>query len=467
MMFATVPSFARRTLGNTPIAWYRFYDDRLTFPRERDNLTVRKHVAATSYVPQKIQFVTTRDKSTACSAYSVMQESYQDVSCHQYSVHTGCEDLLMDCMERLAMRTQTEDKFTMDDGKRRRRQLADLGSADGTNSIQTLQVAINRFHQQLEQYGETRQYMPIHVTLEEQPSSNIQQLHDNLKQHHEWFQANNVTYSVLSKSFYEPLFEPQSMDFIMSYISLHWLDTSSVQQLRDWKRLDLLDGSRTRRYAGVRTDDPAILSTFCSVQEASAPASLREAWRTNLATPHLARFLVYRARELRPGAELLITMVAHPHEYICPSQKDQLCPLTTAMQRLIQSGKLRRQVLENTILPCYLRSEEDVYMAYDLACKTDDGLLLELVQVVPYQAMTGGSGMNRGETDGTSLAGPCDLFWAIHGGSVVAAGATIAEQEKIRSTLRQVFEELYDPHSGVNGNFLACLFRKRTRKPWR
>lgn len=42
------------------------------------------------------------------------------------------------------------------------------------------------------------------------------------------------------KSFYEPLFDRESVDFLMSYICLHWLDITDVpegESISHWKSL--------------------------------------------------------------------------------------------------------------------------------------------------------------------------------------------------------------------------------------
>jgi hypothetical protein len=242
------------------------------------------------------------------------------------------------------------------------------------------------------------------------------------------------------------LFEPNSVDFLMSYFSLHWLDTSSrVTDIAEWK-LGLGDSNKRH------------LTKFVSVNEKSAPASLRESWRVELANPHLANFLAFRARELRPGAEMMLMMVASPHDFMTPPNKD--CgPLTLAMQRCIREGSLREQVLAGTTIPYFLRNVEDIQAAVDLASTlSEEGALLEVVDVREYEAITGGGS--------DTLDGACNLFWAIHGGSVESAGATEKELVVIRARLREVFDEFYDPRAGVRGTFLACVLRRRTRKPW-
>jgi hypothetical protein len=153
---------------------------------------------------------------------------------------------------------------------------------------------------------------------------------------------------------------------------------------------------------------------------------------------------------------MMLMMVAAPHDYVSPPNKD--CgPLTLAMQRCIQEGSLREQVLARTTVSYFLRNVDDIQAALDLASTvSEEGALLELVDVREYEAITGGN---------DTLDGACNLFWAIHGGSVESAGATEEELVAIQTRLREVFDEFYDPRAGVR-TFLACVLRRRTRKPW-
>ena len=60
------------------------------------------------------------------------------------------------------------------------------------------------------------------MTYEEHPSSNKERLRHTLDMHDDWFN------DILMKSFYQPLFPKESIDFMMSYICLHWLDITNV-----------------------------------------------------------------------------------------------------------------------------------------------------------------------------------------------------------------------------------------------
>lgn len=164
-----------------------------------------------------------------------MQDSYQQHSHHQYSAHLGCEHILTKSIERWAHRIYTEDRISiLSDETRKRRKMADLGSAAGSNSLRTLSVIIDTLHKHTENSAPP----PSDIFFEEHPSSNKEKLVETLCQHQQWFRKHDVTYSVLMKSFYEAIFPNESMDFIMSYLCLHWLDTADPSiPLSTWKSL--------------------------------------------------------------------------------------------------------------------------------------------------------------------------------------------------------------------------------------
>jgi hypothetical protein len=196
-------------------------------------------------------------------------------------------------------------------------------------------------------------------------------------------------------------------------------------------------------------------------------------------------------------------MVSSPHEYIqprytnCENERTDLLntsttttndkhripidntvssPLTIAMKRCITNGVLRQKVLENTIVPYYLRQPQDVYDALeyaqnyiDIDSPNENSNLLEIINIRQYETITGGSGGTtcNDNDDSSNSNSPLDgvrkLFWAIHGGSVVNTGrATSDEVIEIQKELKIVFNECFDNETGiVRGNFIACVFRKK------
>ena len=388
-----------------------------------------------------------------------MGDSYRETSGNQYSAHRGCQDLLLGCANRLRER---QDRAPKQEWK-----IADLGSADGSNSIRTLEVFLEALNSSSrDNDGASSRPARLHIVFEEHPSSDEARLTETVSS---WLDTKNrggddgfaITGEVLLKSFYEPLFEADSIDFCMSYICLHWLDSSDTRTsdgIRGWSRLHLADGGRSPSAAEDTAADP---ENFLQVSERTAPPALRALWKRELADPHLAKFLTLRARELRPGGDLLVAMVGHPNGLWRP-EKTHESPLLRAMRRCVSEGSLRRSVLARTVVPYYLRTPADVTDALALARETasedpgDPVHALELLEVRSYECPFGDGG------GGNGMEGARDLFWAIHGGAVVhTGGATEDEVEAIRNQLVRSFDESYDAVMGtVPVTFVACVFRK-------
>lgn len=382
---------------------------------------------------------------TSTSSATMELNSYAAHSKNQYAAHLLTRDLLSTSMERLATRCRLEDRDAISHGMSvRRRRIADLGSADGSSSMETLKFAMQSIGDNL----------PLHITFEEHPASSKEKLEAALNASDDWFIKHDVTREVLMKSFYEPLFEPESIDFMMSYICTHWLDSTDVSEggsIAEWKTLGATDKADTSQLG------------WTQVNEFNTPGHVREAWRVSLAHRHLAKFLSLRSIELRAGAELLLVMVGEPHEFVTPSDGGP-GPLSRAMKRCIDRGELRREVLHRTVVPYFLRSVKDVESALTLAVEVEmegkgtPGALLQLIDCKSVPVTT------RGDCD--IIGGAFDLFWSIHLNSVESANPTMLELQCIKAETRLVFDEIYDCEVGVPSSFVACTLRKRTRECW-
>lgn len=373
-------------------------------------------------------------------------DSYAVTSKNQYAAHANTRSQLSSAMERLANRSNLEDQHNLLSGlPRRRRHIVDLGSADGTSSMKTLRFAIET----LNQFLDDDEPLPLHVTFEEHPASNETKLQDTVAQSNSWMNKYDVTHNLLMKSFYEPLFEAESIDFFMSYICLHWLDASTTTS--KWKNLGM-DKLSTQ-------EQNELLQRFVMINETSAPDAVRDTWRTTLAQNHLANFLTLRSQEMRTGAEALLVMVGHPHEYITPKDGGP-SPLTRAMKNCVDRGQLRESVLGRTIVPYFCRTVEDVKAAFDLAATNEAGGLLELLECQSFETIT------IGEEEEDALGGAFDLFWSIHSSSVESAEPTTSELACIKEETRRTFDDIYDPNEGIASTFIVVTFRKRSRAKW-
>eukprot|EP00536_Pseudo-nitzschia_multiseries_P009385 jgi/Psemu1/288426/fgenesh1_pg.260_\ len=403
---------------------------------------------------------TTLDQRTAGSA-TTMRDSYKYHSFNQYSAHIGCQDLLEDCARRLMENRRLETEKVPSTMK-----IADLGSADGSNSVRTVGVFLDALQ---DNAGGNINCncdgkLNVHLVFEEQSSSDEEKLRQTVSSWSEDITQNSgssngmipltIKHDVLMKSFYECLFEPESIDFCMSYICLHWLDTSDTPDIRQWKRM--VNGGDVNQDKSNQKN----LDQFVHVNERTTPSEVRQWWKKNLADRHLAKFLALRAKELRPGRELMVVMVADPNGFWKPPSPETESPLLRAMKRCIQEGSVRKEVLEQTIIPYYLRHPRDVRDALALAKKQDsDANRLRIIKLRHYETLIGDHDIEQNKS---GMKAAKDLFWAIHGGSVIhTSGATPSEVHSIRIKLADAFEEFYDPDTGVvKIHFIACVFRK-------
>jgi SAM dependent carboxyl methyltransferase len=476
----------------------------------------------------KVQAMDTSRSSSRNNSTTMAGDQYKAHSKNQYAAHDGCHDLLVECAKRLRARMLQEKASSASSSHtspdppssppRRRWQMADLGSADGSNAMMTMRKAVDiiKVPLQQEKVHHLAAAPPpcLHLTFEEHPASDEALLRRTLQDHNAWFKKHDITHSVLMKSFYEALFPPSSMDLFLSYICLHWLDTSSTTTtsddrgtaaagnnlLRDWKRGIIPRRSCTSTVRGGNAPDEHdeidldddVLTKFVYMNETTAPTALQEKFRLELAHVHLARFFALRARELRPRGEGLVMMVSRPHDWICPATAATTAtggsastadagadagagvpsPLWTGMQQCVEQGLLRKEVLQRTLVPYYLRTPQDVLEALDLArtlpmasSDNDDGddkatiypgSWLELVDMRHYPVHLSGGG-----------EGIFELVWAIHKSSIVAAGPTEAELEAIRLQVKKVFCDSCATSSQNGGGeqqtvfYLACVVRRR------
>lgn len=361
-------------------------------------------------------------------------QGYSRHSVNQYSAHIACQDLLEACMERLASRMSIQ----KGESAHNLLQWADLGSSDGSNSLRTLRHASRFFFQAASIRGIIRPQ--IHVTFEDHPESDEKALRETLHEHKDWFQEHDMPPRTLMKSFYEPLFDADSIDFFMSYICLHWLDTADIDPMT-WK--------------SGGGDSSLPISDFVFFNESTTPQSVLDHGRV-LAREHLARFVSLRVCELRPGCEALLVMVGSGNGFVTTGDGGP-SPLTRALRSCIDEGLVRPEVLSSTFVPYYLRTCQDVKDAVKYA-QDNLGAYVELVELKAISTITGGNA----KTNDAVFA----LFWSIHLGAVKNAKPTNKELGHIQRATRKAFDDLYDPEHGIGSSFVACVIRRRSRKHW-
>ena len=356
---------------------------------------------------------------------SVMQgDGYKAYSHSHYKTHTFSHDMLMAATNRVISCLEKVPRPL---------RLVDLGPADGTNSMNTLKFLV-------ESMTEPKP-TSMHITFDEHPDSDEQLLREVLHSHEDWFHQNNIEYDVLMKSFYEPLFDHDSIDMFISYICLHWLDTTSADEsISSWKKF----GGNTR-------------TGFVFAQENGVPESVVDRWKEELALPHLAKFLTLRAKELSCGGEMALVMVGAPFAWVVPSLSADDSPrpslLTEAIRRCVDRGTVRSLVLEHAIVPYYLRSMEDLDDALAMSNQELVDLQLDMVESRTLK-------LNVGVGDEVSMEHAFQMLWAVHQGAIRAGGASDDEMKSIRDEACTVSQQWFDPSTGVEVTYLACTIRR-------
>lgn len=92
--------------------------------------------------------------------------------------------------------------------------IADLGCAGGLNSIENLKVCI-------ETVRSINSNLPIIIYLEDTPANDFEYTSKNIENGLSTYDY--LSFQFVAKSFYEPLFEENSLDVIFSNTSVHWL----------------------------------------------------------------------------------------------------------------------------------------------------------------------------------------------------------------------------------------------------
>ena len=154
-------------------------------------------------------------------------DSYAMFSRNQYDAHRLTRSLLTDSMERLAKGCKIENDANPKQNQRRL--IADLGSADGSSSLATLDFAVRSIRSN---YNSINGPLQLNITFEEHPASDEKKLKSTLESNKEWFERNDITWNVLMKSFYEPLFD---RDSFYHYLRMPWY--ACLQILSDCHRL--------------------------------------------------------------------------------------------------------------------------------------------------------------------------------------------------------------------------------------
>jgi hypothetical protein len=204
--------------------------------------------------------------------------------------------------------------------------ILDLGSSEGRNAVRLMATIIAELRQRTDQ--------PVQTIYSDLASNNFNGLFANLEEawRAELF-APGVYPGAVGGSFYGPLLPPGTVHFATCLNSILWLDRLPAVTLADFVTHRRPLPTRFRLAAST----PAATSAF-----------------TRQAEQDLVQFLKCRARELVPGAKLLVGGPGDTDEArLCDGLFDVL---NDACLDLVAAGQLKRDAYERLTMPCYYRT---------------------------------------------------------------------------------------------------------------
>jgi hypothetical protein len=203
----------------------------------------------------------------------------------------------------------------------------DLGSSEGRNAVRLMAAIVAGLRRR------TDQPLQIQTIYSDLASNDFNRLFANLEEaRRAGLFAAGVYPGAVGASFYSPVLPPGTVHLATCFNAVHWLDRLPAVPLTD----DVV-------YRRPHPPRPGL-----AVSPEATAAFTRQAEQD------LVRFLECRARELVPGAKLLLAG---------PGDTDQarLCDglfdvLNDACLDLVAAGRLEREGYERLRIPCYYRT---------------------------------------------------------------------------------------------------------------
>jgi hypothetical protein len=201
----------------------------------------------------------------------------------------------------------------------------DLGSSEGRNAVRHMAVVVAGLRRRTDQ--------PLQTIYSDLASNDFNQLFANLEEaRRAGLFAAGVYPGAVGGSFYGPLLPPGTVHLATSFNAVHWLD----------------------RLPAVPVPDDVVYRRPHPPRPGLAVSPETTAAFTRQAEQDLVRFLECRARELVPGAKLLL---AGPGDTDQARFCDGLCDvLNDACLDLVAAGRLEREGYERLTMPCYFRT---------------------------------------------------------------------------------------------------------------
>ena len=201
----------------------------------------------------------------------------------------------------------------------------DMGSSEGRNAVRLMATIVTGLRRRTDQ--------PLQTIYSDLASNNFNQLFANLEEaRRTGLFAAGVYPGAVGASFYGPLLPPGTVHLATSFNAIHWLDRLPAAPVPDFIAYRRPLVART-----VLAASPEVTAAF-----------------TRQAEQDLVRFLECRARELVPGAKLLLAGPGDTDQArLCDGHYDVL---NDACLDLVATGQIEKEGYERLTMPCYFRT---------------------------------------------------------------------------------------------------------------
>lgn len=267
--------------------------------------------------------------STICRY--VMTSTYNRDCANQLAVFEASKLIMLKSLNRLStklrLRSNTEKPIV----------IADLGTSGGANSMPMLSFVINHLHQSHKQSAQDTH--DVCVYHNDQPHNDWAEFIRILNSDQSYknqcaalLDVSKMHSYIVPRSFYETLFPTSAIDFVVSFITLHWLSSLPCS----------LPGFN------VTTNSPD-----------SIPSHILDTWKQH-AHQDLVHFLNLRSRELAIGGQLVATMVAAPVDPTRPNNGIKEVVRLLDLPLHVKSGLLLPSEVERLAFVYQMRTRDEV-----------------------------------------------------------------------------------------------------------
>ncbi|OQS06263.1 benzoate carboxyl methyltransferase-like [Thraustotheca clavata] len=208
--------------------------------------------------------------------------------------------------------------------------IADLGASEGRNSMALLATVLELLQEFLPA-SQSREFIVYHEDL---PANDFNSLLNTINSTLSYLHNRpNVYASVISKSFYERLVPAESLDVVVSFISLHWLSS-------------------------IPAPVPGNNMTMSQVTRDAYPG-IYKLWKDK-AHEDLVKFLRLRAIELSDHGVMCLTMAGYTNSIV---HNAWVSVIPRALQQLVTMGLLSQTSLDKMTIGGYIRTCDEIKLA--------------------------------------------------------------------------------------------------------